>query len=355
MVFFWQKKSERVFLVTEFNGTKTQVTSGFFVVFTTYQCKLDSWSHEFGESAWFRSNLSQKGDRVGSYYCTLHNIKFSDWTNTVDGRNHEPVDIPLFTVFFTSQVVQDFFHQQYYSVLHVSSYLFQMFLIWWSLALCREWFETDRFVGGSSREAVLMVQTHFVFEKFSLESTGAAPAMKYPSIVWCQQLSYECKGFIGNKALLRDFFSESVVVNFHPRYYTKASTSRGGIEEGGPLDSHDIIIHLIESLFGRPNFGIKNQVSEGKAKHRPQRYSSYQCAKVSKIWQFLILQLYMLTLPGGRVWSCKHSSTDFTGVNWVQTIPYLHLLTSVAAKLATRIRPQTKTFSHHMPSRIQTP
>ena len=91
------------------------------------------------------------------------------------------------------------------------------------------------------------------------------------------------------------------MVNFHPRYYTKASTSRGGIEEGGPLDSHDIIIHLIESLFGRPNFGIKNQVSEGKAKHRPQRYSSYQCAKVSKFWQFLILQLYMLTLPGGRV------------------------------------------------------
>ena len=31
--------------------------------------------------------------------------------------------------FFTSQVVQDFFHQQYYSVFHVSSYLFQMFLI----------------------------------------------------------------------------------------------------------------------------------------------------------------------------------------------------------------------------------
>ena len=35
---------------------------------------------------------------------------------TVDGRNPAPVDwkfIPLFTRFFTFQVVQDFFHQQY--------------------------------------------------------------------------------------------------------------------------------------------------------------------------------------------------------------------------------------------------
>jgi len=34
---------------------------------------------------------------------------------TVDGRNPAPVDmvkIPLFTGFYTSQVVQDFFHQQ---------------------------------------------------------------------------------------------------------------------------------------------------------------------------------------------------------------------------------------------------
>ena len=39
--------------------------------------------------------------------------------NTVDGRNPAPVDImvniPLFTGFYTSQVVvSDFFHQQYY-------------------------------------------------------------------------------------------------------------------------------------------------------------------------------------------------------------------------------------------------
>ena len=36
--------------------------------------------------------------------------------NTVDGRSPAPVDrqfIPLFTRFYTSQVVQDFFHQQY--------------------------------------------------------------------------------------------------------------------------------------------------------------------------------------------------------------------------------------------------
>jgi len=35
--------------------------------------------------------------------------------DTVDGRNPAPVDmenIPLFTGFYTFQVVQDFFHQQ---------------------------------------------------------------------------------------------------------------------------------------------------------------------------------------------------------------------------------------------------
>ena len=36
--------------------------------------------------------------------------------NTVDGRNPAPVDvvdIPVFIGFYTSQVVQDFFHRQY--------------------------------------------------------------------------------------------------------------------------------------------------------------------------------------------------------------------------------------------------
>ena len=38
------------------------------------------------------------------------------WGDTVDGRNPAPVDmenLPLFKVVYTSQVVQDFFHQQY--------------------------------------------------------------------------------------------------------------------------------------------------------------------------------------------------------------------------------------------------
>ena len=37
--------------------------------------------------------------------------------NTADGRNPPPVDmvnIPVFTRFYTSQVLQDFFHQQYH-------------------------------------------------------------------------------------------------------------------------------------------------------------------------------------------------------------------------------------------------
>ena len=45
----------------------------------------------------------------------LHCISSRSWT-THDGRNPAPVDkqfIPLFTGFYTSQVVQDFFHQQY--------------------------------------------------------------------------------------------------------------------------------------------------------------------------------------------------------------------------------------------------
>ena len=43
-------------------------------------------------------------------------IKWNKTITTVDGWNPAPVDrefIPLFTRFSTSQVVQDFFHQQY--------------------------------------------------------------------------------------------------------------------------------------------------------------------------------------------------------------------------------------------------
>jgi len=40
------------------------------------------------------------------------------WVNTVDGIHPAPVDnmenLPLFTGVYTSQVVQDFFHQQYH-------------------------------------------------------------------------------------------------------------------------------------------------------------------------------------------------------------------------------------------------
>ena len=45
--------------------------------------------------------------------------------DTLGGRNPAPVDrqfIPLFTGFRTSQVVPDFFHQQYYSSLHVNCF-----------------------------------------------------------------------------------------------------------------------------------------------------------------------------------------------------------------------------------------
>ena len=47
--------------------------------------------------------------------CTLMVVKSNKPTNTVDGQNPAPVDkqvIRLFTGFHTSQVVQDFVHQQ---------------------------------------------------------------------------------------------------------------------------------------------------------------------------------------------------------------------------------------------------
>ena len=45
-------------------------------------------------------------------------INLAEWNNTVDGRNPAPVDmanIPWFAGFHASQVVQDFFHQQYFT------------------------------------------------------------------------------------------------------------------------------------------------------------------------------------------------------------------------------------------------
>ena len=49
--------------------------------------------------------------------CATYARKMDD---TFDGRNPAPVDmvnVPLFTGFYTSQVVQEFFHQQYEGLL----------------------------------------------------------------------------------------------------------------------------------------------------------------------------------------------------------------------------------------------
>ena len=54
--------------------------------------------------------------RALSHLASSKPIRWGTVHDTVDGRNPAPVDmvnIPLFTRFFTSQVVQDFFHQQY--------------------------------------------------------------------------------------------------------------------------------------------------------------------------------------------------------------------------------------------------
>ena len=62
-----------------------------------------------GEVAW-RIQVLQHGEYD-------MNIQHDVVQHTVDGRNPAPVDmvsIPLFTWFYTSQVVQDFFHQQYH-------------------------------------------------------------------------------------------------------------------------------------------------------------------------------------------------------------------------------------------------
>ena len=51
------------------------------------------------------------------YIYDIHRYGLSG--NTVDGRNPAPGDmekIPLFTWFYASQVVQDFFHQQYHTI-----------------------------------------------------------------------------------------------------------------------------------------------------------------------------------------------------------------------------------------------
>ena len=54
--------------------------------------------------------------------------------HTVGGRNHAPVDmvnIPLFTRFYTSQVVQDFFHQQYHHTVFAGFVIQDFFHVKW--------------------------------------------------------------------------------------------------------------------------------------------------------------------------------------------------------------------------------
>jgi len=49
----------------------------------------------------------------------LGSVGVQKFEDTLDGRNPAPVDmvnIPLFSWFYTSQVVQDFFHQQFNSI-----------------------------------------------------------------------------------------------------------------------------------------------------------------------------------------------------------------------------------------------
>ena len=69
--------------------------------------------------------------RPGPLFARLHFFKSGPSRfcfTTVDGRNPAPVDkqfIPLFTRFYTSQVVQDFFHQQYFPA---RTYVYQAML-----------------------------------------------------------------------------------------------------------------------------------------------------------------------------------------------------------------------------------
>ena len=79
--------------------------------------------------------------------------------NTVDGRNPAPVDmenIPLFTRFYTSQVVQDFFHQQYlqYWLLMPSDYLGREKKLrhWWNPIANKIW----RFSKPSTDKSVVV-------------------------------------------------------------------------------------------------------------------------------------------------------------------------------------------------------
>ncbi len=68
--------------------------------------------HVWWQYFWYQNQqeASNLGIIVGSFP--------SSYCDTVDGRNPAPVDMrhfPLFAGFYTSQAMQDFFHQQYVS------------------------------------------------------------------------------------------------------------------------------------------------------------------------------------------------------------------------------------------------
>ena len=68
-------------------------------------------------SSWFSRNLSLVMCFMPCGPCVANPKNYNEEaSHTVDGRNPAPADIvniPLFTGCYTSQVVQDFFHQQY--------------------------------------------------------------------------------------------------------------------------------------------------------------------------------------------------------------------------------------------------
>ena len=89
-----------------------------------------------------------------------------DWmTDTVDGRNPVPVEmtsIPIFTWFYTSQVVQDFFHQQYCwnklkpptsELVHLWAVITLVFwcVFWVFYAGCKVWNQAPFWVHGATQ------------------------------------------------------------------------------------------------------------------------------------------------------------------------------------------------------------
>ena len=106
--------------------TKTHTPDGsmYINVWYIYHHLKGGWRSEFQQPKIIITSFScrwSKQSPVWKAGITVTSLKLqgiiSNTVHTVDGRNPAPVDminIPLFTRFFTSQVVQDFSHQQYY-------------------------------------------------------------------------------------------------------------------------------------------------------------------------------------------------------------------------------------------------